>query len=74
ATDWDDYAQQMLDLLRGESLLVNLQEGCAPTPRNPLGIRPTTKFHARGERLGHAVCDLVFARISGDVRAKGIDS
>ncbi|MGH6609553.1 MAG: tRNA (guanosine(46)-N7)-methyltransferase TrmB [Burkholderiaceae bacterium] len=74
ATDWDDYAQQMLDLLHGESQLVNLHEGCALTPSNPLCIRPTTKFHARGERLGHAVCDLVFAKLSGDVRAKGIDS
>jgi len=62
ATDWQDYAEQMLDVLSHEPLLENLHAGYAPAPRNPLAERPTTKFHARGERLGHGVWDLVFVR------------
>jgi tRNA (guanine-N7-)-methyltransferase len=62
ATDWQHYAQQMLDVLSAEPLLRNLHEGYAPAPGNPLASRPTTKFHARGERLGHGVWDLVFVR------------
>lgn len=62
ATDWQHYAEQMLDVLSNEPQLVNLHAGYAPEPRNPLTERPTTKFHARGEKLGHGVWDLVFAR------------
>jgi tRNA (guanine-N7-)-methyltransferase len=61
ATDWQDYAQQMLEVLDSEPQLVNSADTFS-TPRNPLAERPTTKFHARGERLGHAVWDLVFVR------------
>jgi tRNA (guanine-N7-)-methyltransferase len=60
ATDWQHYAEQMLDVLTHEPQLANLHAGYAPAPRNPLTERPTTKFHARGERLGHGVWDLVF--------------
>jgi tRNA (guanine-N7-)-methyltransferase len=62
ATDWQHYAQQMLEVLSAEPVLANLHDGYAPTPANPLVSRPTTKFHARGERLGHGVWDLVFVR------------
>ena len=62
ATDWQHYAQQMLEVLSAEPLLANLHDGYAPAPDNPLASRPTTKFHARGERLGHGVWDLVFVR------------
>ncbi len=62
ATDWENYAQQMLAVLSAEPLLANLHDGYAPAPANPLATRPTTKFHARGERLGHGVWDLVFVR------------
>lgn len=62
ATDWEDYASHMLQVLSDEPRLVNLHSGHSPTPDNPLCSRPVTKFHARGERLGHAACDLVFAR------------
>ena len=41
---------------------VNLHAGYSPVPKNPLCTRPVTKFHARGERLGHATYDLVFGR------------
>jgi tRNA (guanine-N7-)-methyltransferase len=62
ATDWQDYAEQMLDVLSQEAQLANAHAGFAPAPRNPLAERPTTKFHARGARLGHGVWDLVFVR------------
>jgi len=62
ATDWEHYARQMLEVLCAEPLLANLHDGYAPAPENPLLSRPTTKFHARGERLGHGVWDLVFVR------------
>jgi tRNA (guanine-N7-)-methyltransferase len=71
ATDWPDYAQQMLDVLEAEPRLANQHTGFAPTPRNLMCERPKTKFHTRGEQLGHAVCDLVFSRTSGDDLAKG---
>lgn len=61
ATDWEHYAQQMLEVLGAQPLLVNLHAGFAPGQSNPLVERPTTKFHARGARLGHGVWDLVFA-------------
>jgi tRNA (guanine-N7-)-methyltransferase len=62
ATDWEHYAQQMLEVLSAQPLLANLHAGFAPGQSNPLVERPTTKFHARGSRLGHGVWDLVFAR------------
>jgi len=63
ATDWEDYASQMLEVLSGEARLRNPHGGYAPGPRNPRCERPTTKFHARGEALGHGVWDLVFERV-----------
>lgn len=62
ATDWEDYAQQMLAVLSDEPQLVNAHAGFALNRRNPIAERPTTKFHARGERLGHGTWDLVFVR------------
>jgi len=62
ATDWEHYAQQMLEVLSAEPMLANLHPDFAPGAVNPLVERPTTKFHARGARLGHAVWDLVFVR------------
>jgi tRNA (guanine-N7-)-methyltransferase len=62
ATDWQNYAEQMLAVLSAEPLLHNLHAGYAPAPRSPLCERPQTKFHARGERLGHGVWDLVFQK------------
>jgi len=64
ATDWEDYAVQMLDVLGQEARLRNLHPGYAPGPHSPRFARPTTKFHARGQRLGHGVWDLVFERLA----------
>ena len=58
ATDWEDYAQQMLAVLTAEPSLRNTADGFAPRP----GYRPETKFERRGLRLGHGVWDLVFRR------------
>jgi tRNA (guanine-N7-)-methyltransferase len=62
ATDWEPYAQQMLQVLGAEPMLENTapvdRGGYAPRP----GYRPLTKFEARGLRLGHGVWDLVFVR------------
>ncbi len=62
ATDWQHYAEQMLHGLSHEPQLTNLHTDYAPQAANPLMPRPTTKFHARGTRLGHGVWDLVFLR------------
>ena len=59
ATDWEDYAVQMLAVLRAEPSLVNTATDYAPRPES----RPLTKFEARGLRLGHGVWDLLFKRI-----------
>jgi tRNA (guanine-N7-)-methyltransferase len=58
ATDWPDYAAQILAVLSAEPLLENTAAGYAPRPER----RPRTKFELRGERLGHPVHDLVFRR------------
>jgi tRNA (guanine-N7-)-methyltransferase len=58
ATDWEDYARQILDVLSAEPLLENTCGGFAPRP----AWRPQTKFEARGLRLGHRVRDLLFRR------------
>jgi tRNA (guanine-N7-)-methyltransferase len=62
ATDWEPYAQQMLEVLSGEPLLVNQANGFAPRPE----WRPLTKFEQRGLRLGHGVFDLMFRRRTAD--------
>ena len=58
ATDWEDYARQMLEVLAAEPRLQNMAAGFAPRPP----YRPRTKFESRGLRLGHGVWDLVFRR------------
>ena len=58
ATDWEEYAEQMLAVLGTEPLLANTADGYAPRPDS----RPLTKFEQRGLRLGHVVHDLVFRR------------
>jgi len=59
ATDWENYAGQMLEVLSGEKSLENTVDGgYAPRPE----FRPQTKFESRGLRLGHGVWDLIFKR------------
>ncbi|SAL18840.1 tRNA (guanosine(46)-N7)-methyltransferase TrmB [Caballeronia telluris] len=58
ATDWQNYAEQMLEVLAAETALENTADGYAPRP----DYRPVTKFERRGIKLGHGVWDLVFKR------------
>ena len=58
ATDWEEYAQEVLATLCAEALLENTADSFAPRP----DYRPLTKFEARGVKLGHGVRDLVFRR------------
>jgi len=58
ATDWPEYAEQMLAALGAEPLLENTAAGYAARPAR----RPLTKFEQRGLVQGHAVRDLVFRR------------
>ncbi len=58
ATDWENYAEQMLAVLAAEPLLENTAAGFAPRP----DYRPLTKFEQRGLRLGHGVWDVVFRK------------
>ncbi|KGM41552.1 tRNA (guanine-N7)-methyltransferase [Aquabacterium sp. NJ1] len=58
ATDWEPYAQQMLEVLGANPELVNTASGFADKP----AYRPLTKFENRGLRLGHGVWDLVFRK------------
>lgn len=63
ATDWENYAQQMLEVLSAEPLLKNtsLENTYVERPQS----RPLTKYEQRGLRLGHGVWDLVFQRVDG---------
>ena len=60
ATDWEHYAQQMMEVLSNAQGFSNcyLEAEFAPRPEH----RPLTKFERRGERLGHGVWDLMFKR------------
>ncbi len=66
ATDWQEYAEQILQVLTDEPLLKNTALathpdllGYAPKPH----YRPLTKFENRGLKLGHGVWDIVFERV-----------
>ena len=58
ATDWEEYAEQMLEVLSKEMQLKNTATDYAPRP----DYRPLTKFEQRGLKLGHGVWDLVFVK------------
>ena len=60
ATDWQEYAEQMLEVLNQEAQLKNIgtENGYAKKP----DYRPTTKFENRGLRLGHGVWDLMYLK------------
>ena len=64
ATDWQEYAEWMLEVLRAEPLLANTAADYAPKP----DYRPETKFERRGLNLGHGVWDLVFRRVGANAQ------
>ena len=61
ATDWEPYAEYMLEVMQVAPGYRNLAADgrCVERPSE----RPVTKFERRGERLGHGVWDLKFARV-----------
>ncbi|QMV08364.1 tRNA (guanosine(46)-N7)-methyltransferase TrmB [Streptomyces lincolnensis] len=61
ATDWEPYAEQMLDVLTAHPAFENTQEdgGFAPRPQ----FRPQTRFESQGLEKGHVVNDLLFRRV-----------
>ncbi|MEI6896177.1 MAG: tRNA (guanosine(46)-N7)-methyltransferase TrmB [Psychromonas sp.] len=60
ATDWQPYAEHMLEVMRAANDFNNtVEQDYAPRP----DWRPLTKFEKRGNRLGHGVWDLLFERI-----------
>lgn len=61
ATDWQPYAEHMLEVLSAAPGYRNLASDGAYVPRP--AERPVTKFERRGERLGHGVWDLKFQRV-----------
>jgi tRNA (guanine-N7-)-methyltransferase len=58
ATDWEEYAHEILATLAAEPLLANVGAGFVPRPDH----RPLTRFEIRGVRLGHRVWDAIFRR------------
>lgn len=61
ATDWQNYAEQILDVLGAESQLKNTTSNADGYADKP-SYRPLTKFENRGIKLGHGVWDLVFEK------------
>ncbi|TFW70946.1 tRNA (guanosine(46)-N7)-methyltransferase TrmB [Methylotenera oryzisoli] len=58
ATDWQEYAEWVLEVLNAEAQLENSAKDYAVKP----SYRPLTKFENRGLKLGHGVWDMVFTR------------
>lgn len=61
ATDWQDYAEQMLEDVSGNERFSNCSHDGSYIERPD--YRPITKFEQRGHRLGHGVWDLLFKRL-----------
>ncbi|MGL4858432.1 MAG: tRNA (guanosine(46)-N7)-methyltransferase TrmB, partial [Enterobacteriaceae bacterium] len=62
ATDWQNYAEHMLEVMSHSPGYRNLSPDGSYVPRPP--SRPLTKFELRGQRLGHGVWDLMFDRVT----------
>jgi tRNA (guanine-N7-)-methyltransferase len=63
ATDWEPYAEHMLEVMHNSPAFENLSLENRVCPRPEW--RPATKYEKRGERLGHGVYDLIFKRRPG---------
>ena len=59
ATDWSDYAEQMVEVLDAEPLLENVHAGPAPRWHD----RPLTRFERRGLDAGRSITDLTYRRV-----------
>lgn len=60
ATDWEPYAEQMLEVLTAHPLFENTREDGGFTPRP--AFRPLTRFEGQGLDKGHVVRDVLFTR------------
>lgn len=63
ATDWQEYAEWVLDVLKAEPQLQNTAADLTHEYAEKPSYRPLTKFENRGIKLGHGVWDLVFTRV-----------
>jgi len=61
ATDWQHYAEQMLEVFTHNHHFKNLSPNNTYCER--MEFRPVTKFEKRGHRLGHGVWDLIFEKL-----------
>lgn len=61
ATDWENYAEHMLEVMSAQANYKNQSPSGDYMPRPE--HRPLTKFEQRGHRLGHGVWDLMFEKI-----------
>ena len=61
ATDWQDYAEQMWDVLDATPGIANRAGARGAVPRPDW--RPQTHFETRGQKLGHGVWDLLYDRV-----------
>ncbi len=61
ATDWEPYAEYMLEVMEAAEGFKNIAGPGLYSPRPD--YRPVTKFEQRGERLGHGVWDLLYQKI-----------
>uniref|UniRef100_UPI0035E3F9F4 tRNA (guanosine(46)-N7)-methyltransferase TrmB n=1 Tax=Streptomyces lonarensis TaxID=700599 RepID=UPI0035E3F9F4 len=59
ATDWEEYAEHMLEVLSASPSFENTADGYAPRP----SFRPLTRFEQQGINKGHVVNDLLFRRL-----------
>ncbi len=65
ATDWQPYAEHMMEVLSANPALINTAGVGNYIPRPD--SRPETKFERRGHRLGHGVWDLMFEKAASDL-------
>ena len=61
ATDWENYAEQMMEVMSAAEGFVNMAGAKAFSPKPD--FRPVTKFERRGQKLGHGVWDLLFRKV-----------
>ncbi|RUO22957.1 tRNA (guanosine(46)-N7)-methyltransferase TrmB [Aliidiomarina minuta] len=61
ATDWENYAEHMLEVMHAEQGWQNLSPDSNYIPRPD--SRPLTKFEKRGQKLGHGVWDMQFKKL-----------
>lgn len=62
ATDWEDYAVQMLEVLNGEKALISPFDGYVVKPNDIVPWRPETKFEKKGREKGREIREVYFVK------------